>query len=917
MDFGDAKPQIVPRFGSAVFWDNETQLPLGLARDVTNCRYRAQSIATRWGFDVRLRFGIQGSRLTGLQNIRYLAPSNNGDEIIKLLGYTAVDGNIYSATPFQQPSVTQLTTDAALANMNLPRIANLNPRIIQAFNKGIVAQGNLAQGIGNPMIYDPEQGTIDPVSDKPVGTPWTPLTRFRVGQMVSPSEFITNGLPAIQGVWHPLITGHLYRVTSYTGTGQTGSAQPGWPITPGAIVVSGDITFTEDTPTAGAGLPDPFAPLFVAEPSDAGSPIIDGAWVYVVLTYVSAVGESTNDLTDTNGQLDHSKVFVYHNQTGGPVDLTMVTPPIPAALGTGGPYGAAGATGYNAYAYIIQTGLPDQSKIIDPTYYAQYAASIAGATNFTLNAYPTGPALPAVNTANISGEGNVDPGLRYMVVIFETRTAYQTGFTRSAPIPVDISNSGRRIRVPNLPIGPYNCTARICGFTVAGASAAGPYAYVAQDDVESPGFNQPDIPITSTRINDNTTTNIEFNITDSYLPGATDITSYLQRVEVTDASDVYFSKSLLRVVYTGMEGFPSAFIVSDVQDPEAIRIPGSNLPVAEADGDRCVCFREFRENQLALKENSGYAIVPNDGDPSTWATNRLWGGSGPTGSKAVAVGLDNDNQTEFLAYAHRSGAFRFTGGQPQLINRELIGTQDQPGWWDRINWTYGYLIQVTIDEKRRELRFAVPFDGSQTRNKVLTCNYQYGWEEPVVFAVRQGRMIPNLNGRKWSLDDVTAEETCYVPRRYDPDGSQVNVALTEELMVGGPDGALRTLKEGQYFDDAYDGITKVGYMSKWDGVVGPGASLALYQLEGASCSAIGHGPINVYARDDQGVYYPLSTPQRTWTLTTTESQRDFGVVGIEERCFGIGFDNGGIADNWFEMHVANLWLTPTFQTRTG
>lgn len=913
MDFGDATPQPVPRFGSVVTWDNPNQLPLGLATSVRNCRYTAQSIGTRWGFTNRLKFGAQGSSLSGLTALRYLAANNSGQEFINLLAYTATDGNIWSAQPFIQGSVAQLSTDALMAVMNLPRITGLNPRLTQAFNKGFVAQGDLTSGVGFPLIFDPAGQTLDQASDKPFGTPWTPATRYRVGQMVSPSTFETYGLPVENGVWIAKVTNHLYRVT--TAGISDAVTQPTWPTTTGGVVVSGTVTFTEYTPTAGAGLPDPFAPITPSTAVDGSSPILDQATVFVVLTYVTAQGESINDLTTSQGALDTTKVLQFKNVTGGPVDLTVTMPPIPAALAAGGPLGADGATGYNVYAYIVQ-GTPDPAKYIDGTYYAQVGGTnLAPGATSTISTWPFGQGLPTVNTAIISNPGNVDTGIRWMVVFFVTRTNYQTGFSASAPIPVNITQTGLMVRVDNIPIGPYNCIARICAFTVAGASSAGPYTYVDQNDVESPGFNQADIAITATRINDNVTTSAQFNFTDTYLPGATDVTNYFDRIEIPFSSDAYFSKTLQQVMFTGCKGFPSGYLVSDYADPEAVRVPGSNLQVSESDGDRSVCWREIRETQVALKENSGTAIIPNNGDPSTWATHTLWRGVGPTGARAVAVGTDD--QSEFMVFAHRTGPYRCAGVTPQLIGRELLGTPEFPGLWDRINWDYGYLINVTIDEKRREVRFNVPFDGATVCNKTLTVNYFFGWDDPVIFSVRTGRLVPNVNGRKWSLDDIAARDMFYVPRRYNvSDASLAGIDLKENLLMGGADGAVYTLTEGQYSDQDYTS-TPVGYFSLWQSVPGPNPKLVLNQLLGASMSAIGNGFLNVYALDDKANKYYLSDDERKWMLEAGETQRDFGAVATHASRFGIGFDNGGLPGAWFEMHIANLWISPTFQSRLG
>lgn len=905
MDFGDAKPQLIPRFGSQVEWDAVVQLPLGLASRVRNCRYTAQSVATRWGFSLRLTFG-QGAAVSSAGLLRYLSPDLSGSETTKLIVYTQNDGNIYSALPFSQTSITPLTTNSVLSTVNTTLKPGMDPMMAQAFNRMFVVQGDLTFGRGQSWVIDPQQNTIDPISDKPLGAPWNPSTAYRVGQVVSPSEFQTNGLPAEQGSWVSIDNGHLYRCIA---PGTSGANQPTWPKTLNGTVADNTARWQECTPQASAGIPDPQAPTGPTVVADPSSPIAPGATVYVALTYVSAQGEGINTLSTTQGAVDTTKVLVYQNTGANAVDLSCIVPPIPAQYSTSGPLGANGAIGYNAYAFVVQ-GTVDTSQVIDPSFYAKVNSSTLNPGNtLTISTWPSGDPLPTVNTANIADTGNVDSGVRWMVVLFETRTQYYSGIGATAPIQVRVDNDGRRILAQYLPIGPYNTIARVCAFTVAGGTSAGPYYFIDADDTESPGFNEADIPITATRINNNTDTSAQFNFTDTYLPGGYDVTNYFNRIEVPPASDVYFSKTLSQVVFTGCKGFPSGYLVSDFQDPEAVRVPGSQVQVSETDGDRTVCWREIRETQIALKENSGHAIVPNNGDASTWATQRLWGGAGPVGPKAIDIGFEGD--AEYFLFAHRTGLYRFSGTAPQMVSREMQKT------WDRINWEYGYLIRVCIDNKHREARILVPMDGSTVRNKCITLNFFYGWDDPVIFAQRSGRLVPNVNGRKWSVDDIAASDMVYLEQRYDASHT-ANIDRNYGLLKCGADGAIYTLTEGQYFDHDYSG-NQVGYLSEWLSVPGSNPALGLVKLLGATCSAIGNGQCVVYAQDDTAlVTIPLSNPLRSWTLATYETQRDFAVVAVPESPrYAIGFTNNGVAGAWFEMHAANLWIAPTFASRIG
>lgn len=913
MQFTDCTPIAIPRFGSLTQSDSSVLLPLGSAQISRNSRYTPQGVSTRWGFTNRLKFGAQGSKLAAAGVIRYLANDNSGKEVIGLAGYTQTDGNIYGATPFLQSSVTQLTTDAFVALANLPRVPGINPVITQAFNKGMIAMGDLTSGAAPNLIYDPNAGTLDQISDVPFGAPWNPNKRYRVGHVVSPSTFQTNGLPVQEGTWVAANTGHLYRcVTAGTSDPAT---PPVWPLGEASTIGDGTVLWEEHTPECLAGLPDPQAATTPTTAVDLASPILNGATVFIALTYNNSTGEGINELVNANGILDPGRVLQWKNTTGGAVDLSVLMPAIPPELAVGGPLGANGATSYNVYAFIEQ-GTPDVTKYTDPTYYAQVVAAKAPGASVTLSAFPTGQAIPTVNGATVAAAGNVDTGIRWMVVLFETRTGYETGFGATSPIRVNVSQAGLKVLAANIPLGPYNCTSRICAFTVAGASSAGPYFYVDRDDVESPGFNQADIPITTTRIPDNVTTTAQFNFTDTYLPGASEVTDYFNRIEIPGASAIKFSQTLSQVVYTGCKGFPSGFLISDLDDQEAVRVPGSNLQCAESDGDRTVGWAEIRENQLALKENSGHAVIPNNGDASTWAVHRLWSGSGPVGAKAWDTATEEGG--DFLIYAHETGVYRLVGTTPQLVAKDVgaVVNTDTPGYWKRINWNVGYKIVCKIDASRREVRFAVPLDGATENNTVLTLSYALGWNDPIIFIVRTGREVPDISGRRWSVDDLAAMDFAYVPQRQQVTNSQPGVDLNANMMLCAPDGALYTLTEGQLYDQNWAG-QPVGYFSQWLGVPAPNPTLAIFSLQGGTVGGTGNGALNVYAQDEKGRRVMLTKDSRTMVLTAVEQQRDFGLVGVQGCRWAMGFDNGGIAGNGFTINTAILWVRKFFNSRRG
>ena len=234
-------------------------------------------------------------------------------------------------------------------------------------------------------------------------------------------------------------------------------------------------TWTECTPIFISGLPDAPTPILKATAADAGSPIANGATVYLAATMLNTIGEGVNSLVNVQGVLDPTKVLTWKNTTGGPVDLTVTLPSIPSYLAITGSLGATyGATGFNLYAFIDPTSSATPSEIIDPAYYALVNTSpVLPAATVTVSAYPTGVELATTSTAATTATiGNVHTGIRYLTVFGQTNSMYQTGFSNSGPIALNVTQSGWPIQCLRLPIGPYNWNSRIVASTVAGASAA-------------------------------------------------------------------------------------------------------------------------------------------------------------------------------------------------------------------------------------------------------------------------------------------------------------------------------------------------------------------------------------------------------------------------------------------------------------
>jgi len=275
---------------------------------------------------------------------------------------------------------------------------------------------------------------------------------------------------------------------------------------------------------------------------------------------------------------------------------------------------------------------------------------------------------------------------------------------------------------------------------------------------------------------------------------AEDVTSQLTAMAPPNSTDVFFSETLNRMVYT--KGNDTAHYFSNIGDNENIDQAGGILPVAENNGAVTVCFREMESGELlSLKANGGYAIEQNDNTPSGWEVVRRWKNHGPVNAKAVALGPDF-----LIVFVEYSGPYRYDGHQFEWIGREKQGT------WDRVNWAAKNTIWCEVDDDKKTVHFGLPLDGSPTPNKDVKCNYFNGWQDPLIVNM-MGQVIPNRYGRRWSEDDLAATCGKLVLRTLNP---SVDNRINDRQMLFGLSRAVLPGEtgygEGPYGADGYGGL---------------------------------------------------------------------------------------------------------------
>lgn len=505
----------------------------------------------------------------------------------------------------------------------------------------------------------------------------------------------------------------------------------------------------------------------------------------------------------------------------------------------------------------------------------------------------------AMSTSGLTG--NICTGQRYMVVLFKNRNGYITGMTEASVQGFNVTTGSRQLTVTNIPSGPANTAARVLCFTVAGGATVGDYFYISANDSVS------GIAMTSTVINDNVTTTATFNFTDQYLLASTKVTSFFRKIQAPSCVDIYYSATLDRMILT----LPTQHLVSLPADPESFYGDTGIVVAGQTDGQNHICWREYKGTQYSLKERSGYVVEPSPDDPARWTVSKRWDGVGPCGPRAVDV------SNAFMCFVHRSGVYVFFGDTPQRISKEISKT------WRSINWDYGHLIWVNIDDETQEIRIGVPVEDSTVPNVVLKCNYEESpsFSPPIYYSPFMGKEISAGESRKWSLDDVSAFLCKRVERRIASlaaggrTGMSGEDALTRQSQImfasSQPDGAVNAIApavfndNGRGIDSAYECVSTAELMR-------------VNQFGGIAVNADGYGDLLVSIVFGRQLATDRSNRIQLKPIRLDDAHvkppASVGGRGQNER-MRPRFSNGALPDAWFDVKYAALYARPIAQSR--
>lgn len=397
------------------------------------------------------------------------------------------------------------------------------------------------------------------------------------------------------------------------------------------------------------------------------------------------------------------------------------------------------------------------------------------------------------------------------------------------------------------------------------------------------------------------------NFDSEALAAADDVTAQLTAAPPPLSTDVFFSETLNRMVYT--RGDDTSHYFSNIGDNENIDQAGGILPVAENNGAVTVCFREMTNGeQLSLKANGGYAIPQDLNSPDNWEPLRRWDTIGPANAKCAALGTDF-----LIVFSEPSGPYRYDGR-----NLEWVGMEKQ-GTWDRVNWGAKPVMWCEVNEDNQEVYFGLPLDGATFVNKVVTLNYFNGWQKPLTENLR-GDVIPNRSGRRWSEDDIQAASGKLVIRTLSPG---VDVRINNRQMLFGMGVGFATGVNSAFVDfkqpDKYvdDGPTQQSGAYVQNGIdweyqpaFAQSPTFEIFRWAKFKGRYLGSGQINFQpvTEDPNFTAEPLVSQSSVsndeeGNPTIVPTKFCFGmVVEGDNEMVTLNINNGAVPGAWAEMH---------------
>ncbi|HXI43887.1 MAG TPA: hypothetical protein VNH83_28150, partial [Bryobacteraceae bacterium] len=876
----------VSKFGGlATAYANES-LPSGVSPALRNVRFTLNTVATRYGLRWQYPGGFQlpdQQRVTGLS----VLVQSQGTTVYIPIAFSSA-GNLYIESPTGSGQLLDLFSTLFTLPANAYKQDTLVAgREYMVFGDGLV-------GVGTNATYD--GSFLDPMTQWPVGGTWLPNTPYLEGDCVTPA--IGNN--------------RLYRAQN---SGVTGAVEPVFPTGQGSTVVDNpgpsQITWVENTPEVFNCLSANWYDLTdIVVHVGFGTPpgIPAGLDIYAVITLVQNGGgvgtpSPIQLIVENTPILPSIDVNTLEFNHGVGVDWQLG---LPAELQP---------SKYNVYIATVPTGAAPPALA---DFHFQFQLPNL-ATGFNMQSIGNTGGPPPAPSAWITGPGTVPSiGSRFFTVLNTNRAGNISGFsgpTLAAVFAVNPLAPDRDIQIRNLPIGPSNVLNRIVAFTPAGQVSAGPFYYIGETSFVNGTL------ISSTIVPGNTDDGngavpITFNFTDEALQEA-DVTNFTRKIRLPPQLNIRYSKITDRLLACGEAGQPTLLRCSEPGDYGTFYGDTGFQYFGKDDGQRVWGSLDWKNTVYVLKERGGWVALNIAGnDPINWVPQQRWDKVGPCGARAF------DSCPDFIAFAHRSGAYIYTGtGTPVWISKE-ISTQAQGSpvspnatenmeTWDGINWAYGHLISVTIDYETQRIFFSVPYGNSTLPNITFTCNFARGIDEPVHYGAIAGSDVASP-ARKWSIDDYAVHSILRAERPLTSLNPNLPIdprlATTQLMFASSDTDGVVNIEVPDVYDDNGIGINDFYECASHQG---PGS---VNRFGGCSLGIKGNGKVQVSYVPFNETPVQMGNPLDLVLNPKNTYRKQTKTLGLQ---FGVRIGTGGQSPGaWWEMWDLKLFMKDLYPANT-
>lgn len=313
-------------------------------------------------------------------------------------------------------------------------------------------------------------------------------------------------------------------------------------------------------------------------------------------------------------------------------------------------------------------------------------------------------------TAALSGSGNIEKGVHYFAVVYETASGHYTvpGPDTFSEFDVTVSTGVSVVLTP-----PYS-TAAVKRHIVSTRAIA-----TESNTGNQGGYSYYFIP----------------NATITGGSGSTTITVSFYDAELLDSADYLFNQLATipacvnlvpfngRMVTMGEDGGESFIRVSKAGQPESFDSISGYIKVGTEESDSIRTAFEFREILYVAKPNRFYAIADNGLVPGSWIPIPIDKG---TGSTVYGVGTVLDTPGTHMNYsviATKQGLSLFDGTFAPLELSHKIESL-----WKRINKSAFDHVQTVLDTVNKIVYVAVPLDSATKPSHILVGDYSRGME---------------------------------------------------------------------------------------------------------------------------------------------------------------------------------------------